>query len=217
MLNIMSSLFLSGLFFGSGPCLASCGPVLISYVAGAGKDIGKSFLAYVLFSLARICVYLVLGGLIFSLGRLFTEKTLGSFSRYIFLAGGIFIVTIGILTAAGRHPESGFCGFLQKKLLKEDKKSIFLLGALIGLLPCAPLLALFSYTGLVAKSWAESIFYNLSFGIGTFLSPLLPLVLVSGFLSRLINKQAAIYQKIFSFIAGIIVIYLGARLLIRGV
>lgn len=217
MLKIILSLFLSGLFFGSGPCLASCGPLLISYVAGAKKQIVKSFLAYVLFSLARICVYLIVGGLIFSLGRFFTERALSGFSKYILWSGGVFIIGIGILTASGRSFESGICGFLQRKFLKTDKKSIILLGVVIGLLPCAPLLALFSYTGLVAKSWGQSILYNLSFGIGTFFSPLLPLVLVSGFLSKFINKQAVIYQRAFSFIAGIVIIYLGAQLLIRNI
>ena len=51
---IVITFFLLGLSFGSGPCLAACGPLLISYIAGTGKKFKDSVVTYLIFSSARI-------------------------------------------------------------------------------------------------------------------------------------------------------------------
>jgi len=214
MLNTLISLFCLGISFGAGPCLASCGPILISYVAGTKKGGVDSFLAYVVFSLARIFVYLVLAILIFFLGKIFTERFLGAVSKYIYISGGVFIIVIGLLIVIGKNLNYKSCQFLMKNFLERDKKSIFTLGLIIGLLPCGPLLALFSYIAIVSKSWINSLLYSLTFGLGTFVSPLIVLTVLSGCISRFITTG---YERIFRFVCGIIVIFLGIQLLIRSI
>ena len=75
MIKTIGSIFLLGLSFGLGPCVASCGPVLVSYIAGTGKNIYKGFLVYVLFSLSRVISYIILALAVFYLGR-FAEQRL---------------------------------------------------------------------------------------------------------------------------------------------
>jgi len=215
MSKIIVSMFLTGLFFGSGPCLASCGPLLISYIAGTKKNIPKSILTYIIFSLSRISVYLVLSLAIFTLSQLTVTRLLGSFAKYIFILGGGIMVFLGALLAFGKKIAFPFSQSLYNKMLGRDKKSILLLGLVIGLLPCAPLLAIFSYIGLVSRTWSASLLYALSFGVGTFISPLILLAILAGLIPRMLEGKKTVYYSIFSFICGLIIIFLGLQL-IRG-
>ncbi|MCK9604262.1 MAG: sulfite exporter TauE/SafE family protein [Candidatus Omnitrophica bacterium] len=211
MISIIISLFLSGMFFGSGPCMASCGPLIISYVAGTRKNVFKGLITYGLFSLARISVYLLLGIGVYFLGNVALEGFLGDFSRYIIVIGGCFIVLVGLLMALGKRLELKFCHSLEKNMLEHDKKSILALGFITGLLPCVPLLVILSYIGLVSKSWIASLLYAFSFGVGTMFSPLILLVVIAGLIPRcLIDKS---YDRWFNLACGIIIIFLGLQLI----
>jgi sulfite exporter TauE/SafE len=214
--KIIISLFFSGLLFGSGPCIASCGPILISYVAGTKKNILKSLITYILFSSARIFVYLILSFLIFFLGRFALERLLGDFSKYVVILGGSFIILVGLLMALGKRLELEFCNVLGKNVLGQDKKITVALGLIIGLLPCAPLLAILSYVGLVSKSWMQSLLYSLSFGIGTFVSPLIFLVIFASLIPKFLIEKKGIYIQIFNFICGLIIIFFGLQLIKRA-
>jgi sulfite exporter TauE/SafE len=208
--KITISFFILGLSFGAGPCIASCGPLLISYIAGTGKGIFKSLMVYILFSLARIFAYLAISLLVFFLGRFVIEKFISSSSKYILVAGGAFFVLIGALMALGKRTNFKLCAFLEKHMLTCDKKSIITFGLIIGLLPCAPLLAIFSYIVLISKSYFETLLYSFSFGMGTFVSPLIFLALASGLIPKyFIGKR---YERIFSLICGLVIIFLGFKL-----
>lgn len=215
MFKIAVSLFLLGLVFGAGPCLASCGPLILSYVIGTRKNIFKSLSVYIIFSLARIIVYLVLGLAVFFLGRFALEEMLGDFSRYVFILGGIFIILVGALMILGRRLEFRPCSFLQKNIIERDKKSIVIFGLIIGLMPCAPLVVVISYVGLISHSWPQALFYSLFFGIGTLVSPLLLLVMAAGFIPRLLGNKKEVYYRVFSFICGLLMVILGLQLIRR--
>jgi sulfite exporter TauE/SafE len=215
-MRILLSLFILGFSFGLGPCLASCGPILISYVVGNRKGILKSLWTYVLFSSARISVYIILSLAVFLLGKFSLEKLLGTYYRYIVIAGGSFIILLGLLMASGKKIKFRFWQFLEEKMLEHDKKSVIALGMIIGFIPCAPLLAAFSYIGLISKSWLNSLSYSFSFGIGTFLSPLILLTVLSGMMPRFLTHKKGIYSRVFSFICGLIIIFLGAHLISRA-
>jgi len=214
--KIIISLFLTGLLFGSGPCIASCGPFLIAYIAGAKKNISKGIMVYILFSSARIFVYVVLGLVIFFLSRFAIERLLGGLYKYVLILGGGFIIIIGLFLAFGKRLEFKFCRSLHKNLLERDKKSIFTVGLIIGFLPCAPLLSILSYVGLISRTWLASLLYSLSFGIGTFASPLILLTILAGIVPRLFLEKKAIYYSIFSFICGSTIIFLGIQLILRA-
>jgi len=216
MSKIIISLFLTGLLFGSGPCIASCGPFLITYIAGARKDAAKGILVYVLFSLARIITYVLLSLAIFFLSRLAVENLLGGMYKYVLILGGSFIIIIGLFMSLGRKLEFGFWKPLHKILFEHDKKSIFAVGLIMGLLPCAPLLSILSYIGLVSRTWQSSFLYSFSFGVGTFVSPLILLVMLAGVIPRLLSDKRAVYYRVFSFACGLIITFLGIQLIMRA-
>ncbi len=211
----IASFFLLGLSFGFGPCLGSCGPLLISYIAGTEKNPFKSVITYMVFSLSRISAYFVIGLLFFFLGELIAGKLFGNLLRYIYILGGGFIILVGILMVLGKKMEFCFCKFLSKNVLERDKKSIMMFGFIIGFLPCAPLLAVFSSAGLMSKSLLLYLLYIASFGIGTFFSPLLVLAIFAGLIPRLVNKDLII-SRIFNVVCGLIMVILGVQLIARG-
>lgn len=212
--EIAVSFFILGLSFGAGPCMASCGPLFISYIAGTGKGILNSLAAYILFSLARIGVYIVLGLLVFILGKFALERFVSGYSRYLFIAAGAFLVLIGALMAIDKKSNLKFCGFLREHILARDKKSVITLGLITGLFPCAPLLAVFSYIILVSRGYPETLFYCLSFGIGTFVSPLILLVIAAGLVPKYLVGSK--YERAFGLVCGLVIIFLGIQLAWRG-
>lgn len=161
-------------------------------------------------------MYVALSLAIFFLSRFALEQLLGRLHRYVLISGGGFIITIGLFMAFGKRLELKFCRSLHKNLLERDKKSIFIAGLIIGLLPCAPLLSIFSYVGLISRTWLASLLYALSFGIGTFVSPLILLAALAGLIPRLLLEKKAAYYSVFSFICGLTIIFLGIQLILRA-
>jgi len=208
------SFFLLGLSLGSGPCLASCGPLIITYVAGTEKNIIRSIGAYLLFSLGRISVYALLGLSVFLFGQLISQYIFGSFSRYIFISAGAFIMIIGLLVAFGKSLDYKFCRRFEEFFLKKDAKTIVIFGLIIGIIPCLPVISLLSYIGLVSKTWLDTLRYSLAFGVGTIMSPLFILTVFTGFIPRIMGKNK--FYIIFNSICGLILSFLGLRLILKA-
>lgn len=91
-----------------------------------------------------------------------------------------------------------------------------MMGLIFGFLPCMPLLAILSYIGLISKAWFHSLLYVFSFGLGTFLSPLIPLIILTGFMPKFVLSRQAAYARILRFICGLIILFLGTQLVSRG-
>jgi sulfite exporter TauE/SafE len=216
MFKCLLSLFLLGLSFGIGPCLASCGPLLISYIAGTKKNILTGVFSYILFSLSRILSYTVLSLIIFWLRQVAVSYNLDFLNRYFLILGGLFIIFIGFLMVFGKNIESGICRNLQKFFLGNDKKTVLIFGFIIGFLPCAPLISLFTFMGLISKHWLDNLYYSVSFGLGTAVSPLFILVMLAGLIPKIIEHKIRLY-RIFNIICGLIVICLGIRLIWRAI
>ena len=211
----MLNFFLLGLSLGSGPCLATCGPVLLSYISGTKKNIIMSIGAYILFSLSRVSIYAILGLGVFFFGQLVSQYIFFSFSRYIFILGGIFIILTGLLVAMGKGLDYKFCRKAKGFLLKNDAKTIIIFGLLIGIMPCLPLISLLSYIGLVSKTWLDTLRYSLAFGLGTIISPLFVLVALTGLIPKIIMNNNRFYV-IFNAICGLILCLLGLRLIMKA-
>ncbi len=216
MIEILVSLFFSGLAFGSGPCLTTCGPVLLSYIAGTEKNVPKSLLIYGIFSLARVSSYCFLALVVFWVGRAALEQFLLKYAHSIMIAGGVLFILLGILTAAGKNLELKAFSFCRRFMLERDKKSVAAMGFVMGLLPCGPLVIILSYIGLVARSWSASVGYSLVFGLGTFISPLVALVVLAGLIPRLTIARKRLYRVIFNITCGVILVYFGIQLIRRA-
>jgi len=161
-------------------------------------------------------VYVVLSLAIFFLSRFAIEKLLGGLYKYVLILGGGFIVMIGLFLACGKRLEFNFWQSWHKNILERDKKSVVAVGLVIGLLPCAPLLSILSYIGLISRTWVSSLLYSFAFGIGTFVSPLILLIIIAGIIPRLFLEKKAIYYSIFSLICGLMIIFLGIQLILKA-
>ncbi len=188
--------------------MASCGPLVVSYTVGTGKNPGQGAGFYFIFSIGRICVYVLAGFLFFFAGRLAAENLWSGFYRYATVFGGGFLVLAGSLMAFGE--KNRFCQGLSRHIIIRDKFSTFIFGVITGIAPCAPLIAVLSYIMLVSKNWMESMVYSLSFGIGTALSPVILLVLISGFLRQKIVHNR--FWRWLQIICAAAIIVMGLRL-----
>lgn len=217
MLKIALSLFLSGIFLGAGPCLVSCGPFLVSFIAGNNKNFKQSLWIWFIFSLTRIFAYLILGLIVGLLSQEFLYKIYnGNITKYIFILGGAFVFLIGTLMVFNKYPEIKACEAFKKNLLNKENKSIITFGLIIGFLPCAPLLGILTYVALISTNILKAVFYCFSFGVGTLISPLIIMAFCASAISKLLISQENIY-KIFKIVCGIIILFLGLRLIYVGI
>lgn len=203
MLRTAGSLFLYGVLFGSGPCMASCGPLLVSYSAATRKDFVQGLVFYLFFSLAKAIVYTVLGTAVFALGRYVLERLPGTAFKYASVGIGAAVAFTGALIP---FRETRGC----------ERGKAFALGAALALLPCAPLLGVLSYVAMISPSWSSAFFYTASFGIGTLLSPLLLLTACAGVLPRSLLKKKTACARVFTYLSSAAVIVLGLRLVARA-
>ncbi len=210
--NTAFSFLVSGVLLGYGACLVSCGPILISYFTGTHKNIKKSLISYGIFCFFRMLVYGLLGFLVFRIGQFAGESIFGHSRTYINIFGGIFITLIGFFMVFGKKPGTGLITDLRTKFAGNDNIIVTLLGIIIGLIPCGPLLAVLSYVGLFSKTWIDSVLYSLFFGLGTAISPIVIFVVMSGMFSQYIKISSS---KIIDFACGLIIIILGIQLILR--
>jgi len=208
--KLLITFFLFGLSFGWGPCIASCGPLLISYFAASRKTIRQSIVAYCVFSLSRIAVYMLLGISVF-----YIAQTLSRYAQVIAIVSGVFLILIGALIAVGKMADFSWCKPLHKCFIEKDTKTFVVFGLIAGIIPCAPFISVASYIGLTAKTLAHGIIYSAAFGLGTILSPLILLSVGAGFIPRILGKAQRLHA-IFNFVCGVVIIVLGVMMLMRA-
>jgi sulfite exporter TauE/SafE len=206
------NLFLYGLTLGSGACMASCGPVLISYCVGTGKNVKHSIAAYGIFSLSRLAVYLTLGTAVFFLGHFLIERFLGSIVRPVYLAGGGIIVIIGLFVFLGRKTGHPVCEKAHSFLRRTDAAQPAVFGAITGVIPCAPLLSVFAYIALASGTWTKAFLLTLVFGLGTIFSPLFLIAACTGLIPRI-----TVHKRLFNILCGGIIIFTGIQLILKSI
>jgi sulfite exporter TauE/SafE len=210
---------------GWGPCLAYTAPLLLPYI-GATKTSWRAGLRIgLMFSLGRIAALAILGALATvafkSINRFFPPHR----SSYLYLVTALFVVILGILIVLGK----GFRVPLHKKRYTpkpsndlsdlndfngfndySGTESMLFLGFLIGISPCAPLVAVLTYIACVAENIASGILYAVSFGIGAAFPPIVLGALV-GILPERIFRTAKL-RRIFQVVCGVVLILFGLQL-----
>lgn len=212
--KIFWTLFLTGVLFGAGPCLASCGPLLVSYVVSTEKKGKNGIIAYLVFSIARILTYLFVSFAVYLLGNFLVERFFREWLTVVRMSAALLIMGIGALLLLGKNAFFRPARCLYDSCVEKNTLSVFMLGLAVGILPCAPLLALFSYMGLIARTMTQSLMYGLVFGLGTLFSPLLLLVFISGLLNKHFLDKDARLRKIINVLGGITIVILGLQLLL---
>ena len=204
-------LFISGLILGSGPCLSLCAPVLASYTAIHKKSLKDSFLSYLVFALFKLIGYCILG-LLCTLGIKIINSPLGQkYLDSIYLIIGSFIVLIGIATIFYKSNKlNPACNWINKGNIR----NVGVLGLLIGLAPCLPLLGILNYIVLISDSSLMAIGFCLIFGLGTIISPLFIIVMLSGSLAGALSKNNMLKIAI-RVLCGGIIIFLGGKIILQ--
>ncbi len=214
MLKTAWSLFLTGVFLGYGPCLLSCGPLLVSYIAATKENASIGLKTYVIFSLTRMFVYMVFGVLAGLFGELVLHRFYESeWLKYLFLFFGFFLCAVGLLLILEKSRVGEKCsGLVHKYLGKKDVKSIVIFGLIVSFAPCMPLMAVLGFIVLLSDSWWKGVLYTGSFGLGTVISPMIALSLGAGWIHKMLKDRAGVLRAVKVF-CGAVLFYLGVTMM----
>jgi uncharacterized protein len=205
--------FIAG-FLGSGHCLGMCGALVSGYFMNAGKS--RSYWPYLVYQLARISVYTLVGLAAASLGVvLVSGGILGQVQSILQMFIGVVVIflALGIL---GWIPFQGSIrllpmGVLRKGYAKSRTKGpivgAMIAGFLNGLMPC-PLTFAMAVKATTASSVLEGGALMLAFGAGT-----LPMMI---FVSVAFGKISASLRGLMFKAAALIMIFMGANTFYRG-
>jgi len=208
-------LFVIGFTFNiSGPCFLSCTPLLATYIAGAQRKFWRSLLDIFIFSTGRLLAYILLGFLVVAFIGFF-RQFIHAETRVLFNSiAGIISVFLGCLIVLSRNKSSWSCKFLDGFF---GRSNIFLLGFVMGVIPCFPLTILLFEIGIMSKNVLMGMFYAFFFGLGTFVSTMLILGSFSGIFSGFLNKilKSEKSKLVLRVVCAILLIALGVKLLFR--
>jgi sulfite exporter TauE/SafE len=199
-----------------GPCFLTCTPVLITYIAGSKRSLAEAFKDIFTFLSGRLIAYILLGALAGLSGAVLKKITGLPLSPYLQPLAGVVTMLFAIILLTEKGGASCACPTAKGKILNFG--GIFAFGFLIGVSPCAPLLALLFDIALMSKGLLDGIFYALFFGLGTFLSGLITIGVIAGLLTRvpavLIKSRTA--AVIFKTLCALLLLALGLGLILKS-
>ena len=197
-------LALQGFFLGFGPCLLTCAPIILPY-AGTKRTWQEGLFATLSFSLGRIIIYVILGGLFGYFGA-FILKFYYSSGVYYYIQAllAVILILIGAAVLLGKETSFRFCGV--------EEGNMFVVGILVAISPCLPLIGIMLEIALISKSFISGFIYSFFFGIGTVVSPLLLLGAVMPLVGGKIDRKPF---KTFNNICGVMLMLVGIYLIFR--
>ena len=204
-------LFISGIILGSGPCFSFCAPIMIGYTFFHKPTWKGSLISYLIFSFAKLIGYMLLG-IICALGaKLLQIEGLSEYSGYVYATLGFFIIILGLTTILGKNVKfSKVCAFINEG----NVRNVGMLGFLIGISPCLPLIGILNYIVIISKTPIDAIFFILIFGVGTVLSPLMLLIVITGKTANVfLAKEKS--KLIIKTICGLLLIFLGVMSVLK--
>ncbi len=198
-----------------GPCFLSCAPILITYITGTKKTWPEVFKDILTFLSGRLFAYAVLGILAGLSGVLLRRFTSSNLSYYFQQLAGAVTILFALIILVNRNNTECACTAGRAKLY--NFCGIFTFGFLIGVSPCAPLLALLFDIALMSKNAVEGMFYALFFGLGTFVAGLITVGITAGILTRIpaVLIKSEKVHAIFRITCAALLIALGAGLLLK--
>jgi sulfite exporter TauE/SafE len=205
--------FIAG-FLGSGHCLGMCGALVSGYFMNSGKT--RSYWPYLVYQLARILVYTMVGFAAASLGVVLVAGGIfGQIQSVLQMFIGIVVIflALGIL---GWIPFQGSIRLIPMQVLRKGYASsrtkgpivgAMLAGFLNGMMPC-PLTFAMAVKATTATSILEGGALMAAFGAGT-----LPMMM---FVSVAFGKISANIRGLMLKAAALIMIFMGANTFYRG-
>lgn len=212
----LSYVFVLGLLT-STHCIAMCGGIMLSQTTPSElsgvriKRVRGGALASLCYNGGRVASYTLMGAVFGAVGAVLSYTM--AVKSAVFTVAGLAVALIGlrmlgILPAIGGASPTlpGACA-LPEKARKRALGKPLALGLLTGLMPCAPLQAMWLYAMSSGKASTGAL-SMLVFSLGT-----LPLMFAFGALNALIPVK---YMKYVLKISSVLVISLGASMLISG-
>jgi len=208
-------LFVLGLSFGfAGPCFLSCTPFLAAYLAGKEAKWKHGLADALVFFSARLLAYIILGYLAGLSAGLIRQS--GSFIpiRSFRVLGGALIILSGIFVLFSGKPFYCKQRFLENKTFNFG--SLFFLGFIIGISPCAPLIGLLFEVAVISQNAAQGAFCAFFFGLGTFISGFIIIAGLSGIIAWLPAKflKSKPSLLLFKAICALFLIFIGLNLIL---
>lgn len=196
----------------AGPCLLTCAPLLVTYIAGRRISFLESIRDILIFLFGRFIAYIALGyiaGFAATYFRMVANKV---FVPWLRLLAAVIIILMGLYVGIGQKLLNKICPASLSKIT--GISSLFLLGVIIGLSPCPPLVALLIELAIISKNGMDAVFYILFFGLGTFISGLLALGVLSGLFSWLPAKifHSTRIKFVFRIVCALLLVSLGLNL-----
>ena len=214
-MSLAIELLTVGLVMGASQCMLSCMPMLALYVAGTKEGWREGLKDTLIFSISRLFAYVLLG---FVAG--FAGMFLATFLQdqrvtfYLWISVGSFVSLLGVLVMLGKEPHIRFCKILSRHTVADGTKSMALLGFIMGIAPCAPLMGVLTYIALSVKNPLLGAAYTFCFGVGAALiTPIIIMGVFSSVAPRLLFKNRKILD-IFRRSCGLLLIFLGVRLIV---
>lgn len=211
-------LFTAGIVLGASQCVISCAPMLVLYVAGTREGWRDGLKATLIFSISRLFACVLLGFVAGFSGALLADFLQNpGFGSYLWISAGAFISLLGGLIMLGKEPRVHLCQPLSRHIVNDSTKSMALLGFIVGVAPCAPLLGVLTYIAFSVKDPLMGAFYAFSFGVGTaIITPIVILGILSSVVPRLLFKNPRIFD-IFKRSCGLLLLFFGARLIVNAI
>jgi uncharacterized protein len=200
-------------FLGSFHCAGMCGPIALMLPKSSGNK-AQVLAGRFIYNAGRIFTYVVIG-LFF--GLLGMAVAMRGFQKELSVLTGVIIAVTVVLSAGKKertkaYTESNrYTGAIRKYLKKlfaiKSYLSLFLIGALNGLLPCG-----FVYLAIAGAASTGSIaggmLYMSLFGLGTF-----PIMMM---ITLMANYAGLRFRKVFTKVSPVIAIALAFFLIYRG-
>jgi len=204
--------FMMGLV-GNFHCAGMCGPIAIALPLDRNSW-AKRLLGSMLYNLGRTLTYSILGGFFGLVGKGFV---MAGFQQWLSIVMGGVMILIVLFPALFKNPfevETGMLKFvggvkrnLRKLFGKTSYGSVFMIGALNGLLPCG--LVYFAIVGAIASgSVLMGSLYMALFGLGT-----MPIMFAIPLLGNVITGQ--LRQKLTKAIPAMMIL-IGGLFIVRG-
>jgi uncharacterized protein len=217
------AIFLVGLLGGFGHCIGMCGGFVMTYTLKiqetdrTAPSKWQTIYPHLLYNSGRVLTYVILGEIFgflgSSLGVIFALRDIQGVLQ---LFAGLVMVIMGFdlagwIPASGPDTFPGISGF--KRLVRSmfnrvNRKNIFILGMILGLIPCGLVYAA-GAKAAATQSILGGMLTMLVFGLGTF-----PAMVITGLTVNLFSNKL---RKRLYRIAALMVILLGVLAILRGI
>ncbi len=209
-----------------GPCLLICTPAVITYIAGTKRRWHDVLTDTLIFLSGRMLAYIALGYLAGLSANFFAQFTNAGLTKFFRPLGGVFSIALGILVLLYKESGLDHCkaGHIAATPACASGAAAGLanfggllgLGFLMGVTPCAPLVALLFEIGLISHNGIEGALYAFSFGLGTFLSSLIVIGALAGLLAWLPAGvlKSKTGKRAFKIVCALFLILLGLSLIL---